>query len=210
MKLKHLLILLVLIPFNAHADFIEFYNGYLYSELKSQFSHNTNLANNFNEGFQQAEFNARLNFTEQFKGYAFFETGYSEFTWGRDTRYFNINSYGLKYQFDPVTGVKLGSLFVNYSPYIIAAFPWFTATFRGLQFNLDRSDLTFNAFIANNQDTTIESSSRITSQINIVSNVVQYHYDSINLGDNNKANPTIWVAFTFAKHLPEQNYFNLN
>lgn len=208
MKYKRVIILILFLPLILNSKVLEFYDGFMYSELKSRYSANTNFPNKLNEVFQQIEMKLRLNITSKLEGYAFFKTEYCQFHWKKEDRLFFLNSMGVKYKINPVTEIKLGSMSINYSPYVIFAYPWFTDIFRGLEFKIDRSDLTFQTFIANNGEDPDES---LWLQDNPdVNTNINFDYSTINLGYDEKGvkqeHPTIWGGIYLRKSL-ERNEF---
>ncbi len=208
MRNKIFVILLCLIPLISHAKVLEFYDGYMYSELKGRYSKNTNFPNKLNEVFQQIEMKMKLNITTNIEGYGFFKTQYAAFHSKKEDRLFYINSLGVKYKFSPVAELKLGSMLVNYSPYILFAYPWYTDTFRGIEFKVDRNDLTFQVFAAFNGEDPDES---VWQESNPhFSTNIDYGYNTIDIGYDEKGirqtYPAIWGGIYLRKSF-ERNEF---
>ncbi len=201
MKKLFIITILLFLPFIIKAKIVEFYDGFMYAELKGRYSKNTNFPNKLNEGFQQIEMKMRLYIATNVEGYALFKSEYVQFHWKKENRYFLVNSLGVKYIFNPVTELKLGSMTVNYSPYLLFAYAWFTDIFRGIEFKLDRNDLTIQAFIANNGEDPDEAS--WLENLPTFNTNVNYTYNKIDLGYNQKGViqtfPTIWAGAHFRK-----------
>lgn len=204
--LVSLWLLLINIPLQAKV--LEFYEGFMYSELKGRYSKNTNFPNKLNEVFQQIEMKMRLNITTNVEGYGFFKTQYAAFHSKKEDRLFYINSLGVKYKFNPSTELKVGSMMVNYSPYVLFAYPWYTDIFRGVEFKIDQHDFTFQTFIAQNAEDPAESG-WVDDNPGFTTNV-DYRYNEINTGKDSKgvtqSHPAIWGGMHLRKTFPRNNF----
>lgn len=194
---------------SEESNLIEFYDASLYTQLKSRYSVNTNFPNKSNELFQQLTLKLRVNLKENLFIYSVFKTEYSQFHWQRDDRNFFLNSLGAEYKGEPHINFKVGSLFLNYSPYLLKNYPWEGDIFRGIEFIYNQSTFSFQSFVANNGDDPDEG--ELIDAIPTIDNKIDRDNSTIDLGynelDKKKERPCWWYGGKIEYKTPPSETF---
>lgn len=191
---------------------IEFYEAVVFTMAKSRFSCNTNFPNKANEIFQQLELKMRVNLSEKLFIYTLFKSEYSQFHWKRDDRDFFINSLGAAYKSKANINVKIGSLYLNYSPYLLKNYPWEGDIFRGLEFSFQYSGFSLQTFIANNGVNPEESG--LFDAVPTIDVNIDRDYSTIDMGYTSaieqKMRPTWWYGGKVDYKMPENDIFSFD
>ncbi len=188
---------------------IEFYDGSVYTESKTRFSVNSNFPNMALTIFQQLELKFRANFSDSFDMDGLFKTEYSLFNKARDTRRLFINSLTAYFHIRFNLSLKLGSLFLNYSPYLLINYPWEKDIFRGCEVKYSAAGWDLQAFAANNGVDPAES--ELFDAVPSINLNVNRDYSTIDLGysdpSTHNEKSTWWYGGQIAYKAP--NSFSL-
>ncbi|MBN1897955.1 MAG: hypothetical protein JW827_04190 [Spirochaetes bacterium] len=163
----------------------------VYSELKSKLSDNTNKLSKNYEIFQEVNFKLKSQITEDLSAWIKFKSEYLQFHWKKDDRFLFINSMALEYQLNPVSKMMLGSIMVNYSPYVAMSFPWVHDLFRGLAFEYTSYQLYIHTFIANNGDNPDETTWSPPVDFDLDYRFIDKGYDA---KGQQQEYPTLWAG----------------
>ncbi|MBU1077652.1 MAG: hypothetical protein KKH98_10190, partial [Spirochaetes bacterium] len=138
---------------------------------------------------------------ENLSAWVKFKSEYVQFHWKKDDRFLFINSMALEYQVSPVAKILLGSIYVDYSPYVAMSFPWVHDLFRGFGFEHNSYKLKVHAFIANNGDNPDESGWSPPVSFDLDYRFIDKGY---NASGQNSEYPTLWagskIRYTFTRN----------
>ncbi len=206
MKIKILLIIIFLlqnISIYGNPD-IQLTDINIYNELKSKISANTNLPNKNYEIFQDISFKLKSNITKDLAAWVLFKSEYVQFHWKKDNRFLYINAAAIEYNINPVSKLIFGSMYIDYSPYIIKSYPWVIDLFRGIGFEYKNYKLYIHSFIANNGDNPDESTWDTPVTFDLDYSKIDKGYTS---ADKHSEYPSLWFGTKAVYKFDRNEYF---
>ena len=206
--MKKLLIIIFLLGiFSDHIysnPGVELSDVNIYNEMKSKLSGNTNQLNRNYEVFQEVSFKLKSGITERLSAWVKFKSEYVQFHWKKDDRFLFVNSMALTYKVSPVSELILGSIDVNYSPYIAMSFPWVHDLFRGIAFKYNSYKLYINIFFANNGDNPDETTWSPPVSFDLDYRMIDKGYDA---SGKHEEYPTLWAGSKIHYKFNRNYYF---
>lgn len=210
MKIKIILLSLSL-PMLLTAANLEFYEGYLYSELDARYSKNSAVANARNETVQKIETKIRWNIAPRIQLNGQAESEWMQFHWEKGKRHFMFSTLRADYSLSEVWKISLGSLQVNFADYIFFSEPWHRDIFRGAMVKYEDKYNLAEGFIANNTESYVSLRDDPRDFTNLAPRQFEYQYNFIDLGLNSEGErirkPTVWAGVHFRKAFMRNNYF---
>lgn len=130
----------------------------VYTELKSRLSRNPLFPYHPFEVFQEVSFKVKSKISDELLLWLRFKSKYAQFHWKRTDRLILLDAGALEYRPFPVGKLAVGSVYVDYSPYIVMCYPWIMNRFLGLSFEYNTYKFYFHTFVAIDRENPDESS----------------------------------------------------